>query len=879
MISFHSSSRLARLAWAALFLALSASAFAEPVTLVRNNGPSANRIDIVVLGDGYTAAELASGKYATDVDTMLQGLFAQQPYSEYRNYYNVRRVDVISTESGADHPENGTYKNTALDAAYNCAAIQRLICVNTAKVSTVLSNSAIAADERDLTLVLVNDTTYGGSGGSVAVASLHPQTVELVLHETGHTFALLGDEYGGTPTCTGSEPAYPDVTVQTARSAIKWNLWIDPATPLPTTTTSASVTGLFSGGNYCDVGYFRPTYDSKMRTLGVPFYAVNQEAHVLRIYNFVSPIDGSSPPGTNLSVGTSQAFSVTPTVPYTHALATTWAVDGVQQGTGAQFTASGLAPGTHTITATVTDGTGWVRNDPAGVMSDVRTWTVTTQGSGPGAFAKAAPASGATVAGSSATLTWGSSAGAAAYEYCVDTINDGTCAGWTTTGTATGATIGGLTVGTTYYWQARASINGSTTYADGASTAFAMFTMQAAGPGPFSTLGPANGTTGLASGVTLSWGASAGATSYAYCVDTTNDNACAAWVSTGTSTSASLSGLTSGTTYYWHARATNAAGSVFANGGSTAFSNFTTKVAAPAAFLKSAPATGTTGLSTSVTISWAVSTGASSYQYCFDTTNDSTCSTWLSAGLSTSALLTGLAPGTTFYWHVRAVNAGGTTYSGGASTVFRNFTTQAAAAVPGPFVKVAPAAGLTGLATSLTLSWAASTGASSYQYCVDTTNDNACTTWVNAGTATTAALTGLAGGTTYYWEVRAIGASGTTYADGAATAYANFSTLSAAVAPGAFAKLSPSSGLVGLNTAGSLKWGPSSGAVSYEYCIDSTNDGACSAWVSVGTSTSAAVSGFAALTTYYWQVRAVGAGGGTTYANGSGAAFWSLTTR
>ena len=74
-------------------------------------------------------------------------------------------------------------------------------------------------------------------------------------------------------------------------------------------------------------------------------------------------------------------------------------------------------------------------------------------------------------------------------------------------------------------------------------------------------------------------------TGYEYCLDTTNDNACSGtWMSTGTSTSARLGGLSGETTYYWHVRATNAGGTAYANGASTTFWNFTIQAAAPGAF-------------------------------------------------------------------------------------------------------------------------------------------------------------------------------------------------------------------------------------------------------------------------------------------------------
>ena len=166
--------------------------FAEPTTLIQDNGPSSNRLDIVVLGDGYTAAEL--GAYAADVDTLMQQVIATAPYDEYQPYINVHRIDVTSNESGADHPEIDEFVDTALGATYFCASIQRLICVDFAAVTAVL-NASVALDGRDIVLVLVNDPEYGGSGGAYAVVSTNVSAAEIMLHEIGHSFGFLADEY------------------------------------------------------------------------------------------------------------------------------------------------------------------------------------------------------------------------------------------------------------------------------------------------------------------------------------------------------------------------------------------------------------------------------------------------------------------------------------------------------------------------------------------------------------------------------------------------------------------------------------------------------------------------------------------------------------
>jgi hypothetical protein len=375
-------SRSHRATWLiAACLLVTAAAAAEPVTTIRDNGDAANRIDIVVLGDGYSAADLASGKYAADVEKAIIGLFSDQPYTEYQRYFNVHRVDVTSAESGADHPLTNIFRDTALEASFDCGGIERLVCVNTSTVNSVLTESIAAPNARDVVLVLVNDDEYGGSGGAIAVASTHPASVELVLHEIGHSFALLADEYDSSPpTCyDAAEPPEANVTNQTTRPAIKWSLWIDPVTPLPT-PGSTETPGLYQGAKYCATGLYRPTFNSKMRSLGRPFGAVNSEAHIRRIYNFVTPLDSALPQPSTLTLrhGTMQPASVTVPLPFTHALTVTWLVDDVAAGTGTSFVldTSSLSVGAHVMRVSIADDTAMVRNDPIELLRTSRTWEV-----------------------------------------------------------------------------------------------------------------------------------------------------------------------------------------------------------------------------------------------------------------------------------------------------------------------------------------------------------------------------------------------------------------------------------------------------------------------------------------------------------------------
>ncbi|HEY0658989.1 MAG TPA: M64 family metallopeptidase, partial [Pyrinomonadaceae bacterium] len=359
-----------------------AIATAEPFTTITNNGSPQNRVDIAILGDGYTAAQMT--KYQNDVQQFLNGVFQQEPYREYQRFYNVHRIDVTSNQSGADHPDRTpqVFVDTALDAAYNCASIQRLICANNTKVNQVIARTLPSNAFYDVILILVNDPEYGGSGGSIAVASNHTAAVELILHEVGHSFGLLADEYaGGGPSCNHSvEPSQPNATKQTERALIKWGSWIEPTTLLPTLTTAAALPGLYVGARYCDTELFRPTFNSKMNNLGPPFEQINIEQHIKRFYNFVSPIDASNPIASNIDLtgSQSQIFSVSTPQPLTHNLTVNWMVNGQSVAGGLSLNLSGatLNAGANTVQAVVSDTTSSVRNDQAQVLKAVRFWNV-----------------------------------------------------------------------------------------------------------------------------------------------------------------------------------------------------------------------------------------------------------------------------------------------------------------------------------------------------------------------------------------------------------------------------------------------------------------------------------------------------------------------
>ncbi|RFP29659.1 M64 family metallopeptidase [Duganella sp. BJB476] len=261
-------SRTARAARAA------ALAPAATATTILSTGPAAARMDYVFIGDGYTAAEM--DKWHADAQKVIDGFLADPLFAANRANMNVRRVDVASNQSGVDEPDKGIYRDTAMDAAFNCYNIDRLLCVDTDKVHDIVG-SVLAPDERDVIIVVANSTRYGGSGGEVATLSMAPQSIEIALHEIGHTAFSLADEYDYGTCSLAGEPGEPDVTMNGTRS-VKWRSLISASTPVPTTAGvyPNGTVGVFQGAQYCTSGKYRPTENSRMRMLGYPWHAVNE---------------------------------------------------------------------------------------------------------------------------------------------------------------------------------------------------------------------------------------------------------------------------------------------------------------------------------------------------------------------------------------------------------------------------------------------------------------------------------------------------------------------------------------------------------------------------------------------------------------------------
>lgn len=407
-------------------LAASASrmrlAAAVPVQVSRapDAGDPGNRVDVLVLGEGYTAAEQA--KFEVDAAALAEEFFAITPYLEYQSFVNWTTGFVASNQSGADHPPyqpgctstsccadpdaqpdplSGQFVDNAFDSTFCYNQTQRLLYPDE---SAVLA-AAAAYPDWDQLILLVNDPVYGGAGGIVAVASMNVWAADILLHEYGHSFTGLADEYGvpnpGFPLCSdvassGLWPCEANATDVAVASAVKWRGWFNPANPIPTPAgLGYTGVGLFEGARYYASGMYRPVDERcMMNYLDMPFCPVCAQEYVRVLYRggFGVPAGGidliepgsESPSATTpvaYAAGTDRTFTVALLQPTIGVLDVQWYLDG-NPITGVT-TASYLfrqdlpAPTDHILELRVKDMTPLVLPGvDDGLLEHRRTWTI-----------------------------------------------------------------------------------------------------------------------------------------------------------------------------------------------------------------------------------------------------------------------------------------------------------------------------------------------------------------------------------------------------------------------------------------------------------------------------------------------------------------------
>jgi hypothetical protein len=290
-------------------------------------GDPATKVDLLVLGDGYTAAE--RGKFERDARRFMEALFSTSPFSEHRKDFNVWGLCPAAEEAGVSRPSSGIYRRSPVGAAYDTFGSERYVLTTENRVLRDVASFA----PYEFIEILVNGQTYGGGGifnqyATVAIDNLWAGYVGV--HEFGHQFAGLADEYYTSdvaylPAEKKTEPWEPNVTALLDPANLKWKDLVAAGTPVPTPWNKeefdrferdiqrqrkelraagkpeaeidelfrkerekedamlgsekyAGKVGAFEGANYEAKGYYRPELDCIMFTRHKTFCAVCRRA-------------------------------------------------------------------------------------------------------------------------------------------------------------------------------------------------------------------------------------------------------------------------------------------------------------------------------------------------------------------------------------------------------------------------------------------------------------------------------------------------------------------------------------------------------------------------------------------------------------------------
>jgi hypothetical protein len=304
---------------------------------LQKSGDPATKVDLLILGDGYTAAE--RGKFQADAKRLLDTLFATSPFKEQRASFNVWGLCPPAAESGISRPSTGVHRSSPVGATYDAFGSERYVLTFENRAFRTIASFA----PYEFVEILVNGQTYGGGGifGQYSTVAADSAWAPYVfVHEFGHHFAALADEYftsdvAYAPATDRVEPWEPNVTALLDPASLKWKDLVAAGTPLPTTWNAERFTqysheiqkrrrqiraanrpeaemdalfeeekqhltrtfgaekfhgkvGAFEGANYEAKGYFRPEIDCIMFSRDdVPFCEVCRRAieRIIALYS------------------------------------------------------------------------------------------------------------------------------------------------------------------------------------------------------------------------------------------------------------------------------------------------------------------------------------------------------------------------------------------------------------------------------------------------------------------------------------------------------------------------------------------------------------------------------------------------------------------
>jgi IgA Peptidase M64 len=345
-------------------LSLKAQIFVTDTIVYQGN--SSKFINVVFMGDGFQAAESAA--YITNVRNVSNYLLSTSPFSEYKNYFNIFAITTPSAQSGALHPGTASDEGssggqpalsvtTYFNSTFDYFSIHRLLVPqNQTAINSVLVNNFPLYDQP---LVIVNTTYYGGSGGFLATSSLNSSAFEIMVHEIGHSFAALADEYYAGDAYFAEKY---NMTQQTNPALVKWKNWIG--------TNDIGIYPYCCGGN--SALWYKPHQNCKMQYLGSPFCAVCKEAIIEKIHSLIGTPIINVQPSNLVPISFCVApisplkFSLSLVKPIPNTLKTTWTLNGTVVGRNIDsilINTAQLTTGSNVLAAQVVDTTLLTRSD------------------------------------------------------------------------------------------------------------------------------------------------------------------------------------------------------------------------------------------------------------------------------------------------------------------------------------------------------------------------------------------------------------------------------------------------------------------------------------------------------------------------------------
>lgn len=261
-----------------------------PHKYLLKNGTTEDCIDIAILGEGYTIQEIET--FYKDAQTAYESIFAYEPFKTLKDRFNVVAVASPSIDSGVSIPGKKEWRNTAFSSHFNTFYSDRYLTTN--QVKNV--HNSLAGIPYEHIIILANTEQYGGGGiynAFTLTTAHHPSFKPVVVHEFGHSFGGLADEYyyeGDTFSDTYPftiEPWEANITTMVDLDS-KWKDMLPSNIPIPTPENKSKQypVGLYEGGGYSAKGIYRPAVDCRMKTnTATEFCPVCQRA-LERIINF-----------------------------------------------------------------------------------------------------------------------------------------------------------------------------------------------------------------------------------------------------------------------------------------------------------------------------------------------------------------------------------------------------------------------------------------------------------------------------------------------------------------------------------------------------------------------------------------------------------------